>query len=127
MSVYGQLVISDSYSHSSHGYLYLVVFLCTLNNSNSYGLFYFIIYCYANELSAGIANGRVLYTNRSRSYCECIFCTELFRKDIPPPLTLLNRFKPLLTLIAPCGVILTPDEYFHAQHKNHQHHSSENL
>ena len=33
----------------------------------------------------------------------------------------------ILTLITPCGVNLTPEDHFHAQHKNHQHHSSEIL
>ena len=32
-----------------------------------------------------------------------------------------------LTLIAPCGVNLTPENDFHLLLKNHQHHSSEIL
>ena len=34
---------------------------------------------------------------------------------------------PLLTLIAPCRVILTLDDHFRVQHKNHQHHRTEIL
>ena len=62
----------------------------------------------------------------------CMIC-GIFHTEVNTSLALCSthiywlKDKRGLTLITPCGVILTPNDHFHAQHKNHQRHSSEIL